>query len=134
MFFPISPRPPRGIICNLDFAKINLLFSCICTSSKKIKSPYHSRLYHYNTDRKYRKTKCLCIEKKKSHGSANPNHKTSFPFAIILTCLFILISILLFLLTFISVFSFLLLLAPSVGFADTFPVFGEGLHSLYFAF
>ena len=70
MFFPISPRPPRGIICNLDFAKINLLFSCICTSSKKIKSPYHSRLYHYNTDRKYRKTKCLCIGKKKSHGSA----------------------------------------------------------------
>lgn len=36
MFFPISPRPPRGIICNLDFAKINLLFSCIRTFYKKI--------------------------------------------------------------------------------------------------
>ena len=74
------------------------------------------------------------MEKKKSHGSADPNHETSFPFAVILTFLLTLISILLFLLTFISVFSFLLHLAPSVGFADTFPVFGDGLHFLFFPF
>ena len=31
-------------------------------------------------------------------------------------------------------FTFLLTLAPFIGFADTFPVFGDGLRSLYFAF
>ena len=72
--------------------------------------------------------------KKEITRFGGPNHKTNFPFAVILTCLLTLISILLFLLTFISVFSFLLHLAPSVGFADTFPVFGDGLHFLFFPF
>ncbi len=62
--------------------------------------------------------------KKEITRFGGPNHKTSFPFAVILTCLLTLISILMHLLT----------LAPSVVFADTFPVFGDGLHFLFFPF